>query len=355
MAISKVKKLSTSNTKQEMLDAYNELLQEVENKKSQELKPADIIKEKENKKIIDDSEIITNSGIDKILIELKKEFNKSVSNLESQLEESFGKYESLKKAVEIKEAELKEVYDIDRYANSLAALIEAYNIKKAEFEEEMENLKYDFDEEMRAKKDSFQSEMSSKKEAWELEKKNYAIEIKERDAEEQKRRQRDKEDFIYIFEKEKRTSLDNLKLQKSNLEKEIQEIKEKFDKEMAARESTIAANEKEFNELKTKATKYEKDLEIAVTKAVKEATEKIITESKHKEEILKKEIEGERKLYSAQISSLEKSLKEQNDLILKLQNQIEKSYLQVQDIAIRAVDGSTRKQFNSSPQINQEN
>lgn len=274
--------------------------------------------------------------------------------MESQLEISFSKYESLKKAVEIKEAELKEVYDIDHYANTLAALIEAYNIKKAEFEEEMENAKDEFDNEMKLKRESFQHEMLSRKEAWELEKKNYANEIKERDAEEQKRRQRDKEDFVYIFEKEKRTALDSLNGQKSNLEKEIKEMKEKFDKEMSIREDIIAANEKEFNELKSKAAKYDKDLEMAVSKAVKEATEKIITESKHKEEILHKEIEGERKLYSAQIASLEKSLKEQNELILKLQNQIEKSYLQVQDIAIRAVDGSTRKQTIQGQVINHE-
>jgi len=355
MALTKEKKLTPSNTKQEMLDAYNDLLKEIETKKSQELKPVDIIKEKESKKVIDESNKIANSGIESIVVDLRKEFNKAILTLESQLELSYSKYETLKKGVELKEAELKEVYDIDRNANTLAALIESNNAKKAEFDDEIENEKSDLDAEIKHKRDSFLQEMNSKKEAWENEKKSYLLEIKERDSEEQKRRQREKEDFTYNFEKEKRTALDNLKLQKSTLEKEIADLKEKSDKELAERENLIAFREKEFNDLKLKALSFDKELDNAVAKAVKAATEKLVMESKHKEEILIKEIDGERKLYSAQISSLEKSIKEQNEQILKLQQQIDKSYSQVQDIAIRAVDSSSRKQNNVGQPINIEN
>ncbi|HPI19320.1 MAG TPA: hypothetical protein PKY56_03030 [Candidatus Kapabacteria bacterium] len=331
------KKLSTINTKQQMLDAYNELLQEIEEKKKQELKPEEIIKEKEVKKVIVEADNLVDTGIDGLLSQLKNEFNKTITNLEQQLHSSQAKYDNLKKAIDAKQAELKEIYDIDKSANSLAALIETYNRKKIEFENEIES-----------EKEEFESEMAAKKEAWDIEKKTNQTELKEKEAEEQKRRQREKEEFIYNFEKEKRNSLDKLNEEKTALIKEIAEMKEKAEKELTLREQSIVTNETELKELRAKAASFNKELENAVNKAVKEATEKIILDSKHREEILLKEIEGERKLYKAQIEALQKSISEQNDQIQKLSVQLEKSYSQVQDIAIRAVESSPRKQLQYS-------
>ena len=138
MPESKFKKFSTTNTKQQILDAYNELLEVVEEKKKKELKPEEVIKEKETKLIVQDADKLSNNSINDIISNLKSEFNNTLNKLDEQLENSYKQYETLKKAIEAKQNELKEVYDIEVSASTLAALIETYNLKKSELEDEIE-------------------------------------------------------------------------------------------------------------------------------------------------------------------------------------------------------------------------
>ena len=59
-----------------------------------------------------------------------------------------------------------------------------------------------------------------------------------------------------------------------------------------------------------------------------------------KDDLLRKEFEGERTALQTQLESLEKVAGEQNDRIAKLTEQLGQSYQKVQDIAVKAVEGS---------------
>lgn len=54
-----------------------------------------------------------------------------------------------------------------------------------------------------------------------------------------------------------------------------------------------------------------------------------------------KESEGERNVYEVRIAALEARVKEQAEQVIRLLTQTEKAYVQVQDIAVKAVEGST--------------
>ena len=56
--------------------------------------------------------------------------------------------------------------------------------------------------------------------------------------------------------------------------------------------------------------------------------------------MLTKEFEGERKMLITRIEALEKTGKEQSERIQNLTQQLEKAYQKVQDIAVKAVEGS---------------
>jgi hypothetical protein len=98
-----------------------------------------------------------------------------------------------------------------------------------------------------------------------------------------------------------------------------------------------------LKELRAKTIEFPKELARSIEKAVKDATEKIIMEAKHKEELLKSSFDGEKKSYIIRIETLEKTIVEHNDLIAKLSAQLEKSYSQIQDIATKAVASSSNK------------
>src|SRR5207244_2168728 len=101
------------------------------------------------------------------------------------------------KAVESKEAELKELYGIEKAAVSLAALIEAQNEKRATFEFEMAR-----------EREQLQGEIDSLRAEWLEEKKTHDAELKEREATEKKARDREREDFSYGFKREQQAIKD---------------------------------------------------------------------------------------------------------------------------------------------------
>ena len=111
--------------------------------------------------------------------------------------------------------------------------------------------------------------------------------------------------------------------------------------ELKLREKAIADSEQELNELRRKAGAFPKEMETAVARAVKEATERVSLEAKNREELQKKEFMGEKNVLTTRIDSLEKTVKEQSEQIARLTQQLEKAYQQVQDIAVKTIEGSS--------------
>jgi hypothetical protein len=70
-------------------------------------------------------------------------------------------------------------------------------------------------------------------------------------------------------------------------------------------------------------------------------TERLKGEAGSREELLRKEFDGERNVLNTRIESSEKTVKEQGEHIAKLSLQMEKAYQKVQDIAVKAIEGSS--------------
>ena len=111
--------------------------------------------------------------------------------------------------------------------------------------------------------------------------------------------------------------------------------------ELKEREKVVAEKEEELNELRKKASVFPKEMETAVAKAIKETTDRLNLEAKNREELAKKEFIGERNVLTTRIESLEKIVKEQSEQIAKFSQQLEKAYQQVQDIAVKTIEGSS--------------
>ena len=134
---------------------------------------------------------------------------------------------------------------------------------------------------------------------------------------------------------------DKFEDEKAKTEKEIQLKKEYMEKEFTGREKAVAEREEELTELQKKVIAVPNEIKEAVSKAVKETTERITLEAKNKEELIRKEFGGERNVLKTRIESLEKTVKEQSGHIANLSGQLEKSYQKVQDIAVKSVEGSS--------------
>ena len=325
-----------SNTKREILDAYNELKKRLEEKSKLELKPEKRIEEKKVNEVIQVADSLPSEGVVKGIDNLKMDVSKMLSELSEKLENAVNKYNDIKKAIEVKEKEFNEIYDIDKSAYSLAALIEAQRQKREEFEHEIETRKRELTE-----------EINNTRMQWEKEKTAYLEEKRDLDAEEKKKRSREQEEYKYSLEREKEIVKNRFEDEKTKLQKELSLKSEEFEKtfkkkeeEIEEREKLVFEREQEIEKLKKQVESFPKELDAIVNKAIKETTEKIQGEAKNRELLLKKEADGERNVLLGKIEALEKNVTEQNSQIEKLSAQQEKSYQKVQEIAMKSIEGT---------------
>jgi hypothetical protein len=330
------RKLSAANTKQEMLEAYSDLLKQLEEKREADAPPEQKIAEKAARQVVATADSLSAEAIISGISGLKAEMGKMLTTLSDKLEQEVGRYDAVKRAIAEKERELAEIYEIQKAASSLAALIEAQNLKKLEFE----------------------ADMATRKEALSREIEEMRAECTESSGLPNKRSRmpsrrakgREKEEYEYAltgsgkphgmpFEKEKA----GFEAENVRLEREIALRREQADRDFADREQALARQEQELADLRTRVGAFPKELEITVAREVKTAVEKVQTDAKFRLELVQKELEGERNVLQARIASLEALVKDQSVQLAKMNEQVEKSYTQVQAIAVKAVEGTAAK------------
>lgn len=304
-------------------------MKQVEEKRQSELNPERRIEEKKAEEALKAASSVMADGIEREIGSLKSEISKMLADVSEKLSAEALRFRNLQKAVETKELELREIYGIEKSAASLAALIEAQSQKKREFELEMTQ-----------QRDELHREIDETRLAWQKERQAHDVELREREVAEKKARDREKEQFEYGFKRDQQTLKDKLTDEKNTLEKELKLKKEAADKDFAERERILVERETEWNQLRVRAAAFPKELEATVEKAVKEVTEKIKLEAKNREELFRKEFEGERNVLTARTQSQEKALKDLVDQNTRLNNQLEAAYKKVQEIAEKTIESA---------------
>jgi hypothetical protein len=324
-----VKKLSDKNTKQEMLEAYQALAKQLEEKRRAELNPERQLEEKKTDAALKAAAAVGAEGIDREIGGLKSEIGRMLAEVSEKLAAEAARFRNLQKAVEAKEQELRELYGIEKAASTLAALIEAQNQKRRDFETETVQ-----------QRDTLTAEIEETRQAWQKERQAHEAELRERDAAEKRTRDREKEQLDYAFKRDQQALRDKLADEKAGLEKELRLKRESGEKELTERERVVAEAEAELTTLRTKAAAFPKELETAVAQAVKEASEKLKLEARNREDLSKKEFEGDRNVLTTRIESLEKTAKDLAEQNTRMGKQLESAYQKVQEIAEKTIESA---------------
>ena len=115
------KKLSMTNTKQEMLDAYHAVLKQMQEKDEAELKPEKKLEEKKQKEAVQVALALPSDGASREIADLKLEINKMLTQIADKLDDEVSKFRKIEEAVRFKEKELEELYGIEKSAVSRRA------------------------------------------------------------------------------------------------------------------------------------------------------------------------------------------------------------------------------------------
>ncbi len=331
MPIKPTRKRSEKSTKQELLETLQPAAEELTATRAAELNPERQIEERRSQEAVAVAESIVAEEVDRSIGSLKATIGKALGELSERLASESAKFRSLQAAIASKERELQELYGIEKSAATLAALIESQNQRQQQFEDEIAGTR-----------EALSKEIESSRAEWEQEKKQHETENRERDTTEKKTRDRDKEEFTYAFKREQQSLRDQLADQKKKLEQELQTQRETGLRDLTEREKVLAVKEAEAAALQARVAAFPKELETTVTKAVLDATERIKLEAKNREELLRKDFEGQKNVLTTKVESLEKTVKEQSEQNGKLARQLETAYQKVQEIAEKAIEGSAQ-------------
>jgi hypothetical protein len=317
------------NAKGESLRAYNEMRQRLKEQKEEDVR---------QEKMFDDERKTVQAALEepddeiaKSLTDIKIQIGKALDEVAQKRQEQFKKLVDIEKAIIIETKNLEELYEITRCAESLTALVRSQQEQRENFEKEMGKKKSDFD-----------AEMAEARQTWSKERDTIEEELDERKTRVERERKQEEEDYTYKLNKKRQAEIDAYEAKKCTLEKDLKDRREAFEKEFGTREAALKSQEKEFDDLRKKAQNYPAELDKAVKETEKSVRDKIELLYKHQSEILHKEIDGERKLHAQTVASLEAKMAEKDALIAQLTQKVNETGKQVQDIAVKAIDGASR-------------
>jgi hypothetical protein len=334
------KKPNEKNTKSEILEAYNEIVKEktaLQSQLEQLAKERDSVQKNlrnstiENKPVMNQASTIQqkmNFTIES-LAKIQLGFGSAANELSEQLTTQASKLAEIRQLVENEVQQLKELHNLEFSEDILDNLIQAYE----------ENAK-NYQEEFTQRSETLMQEVQEQRQAWEKEKEEHKILIKERDENLKKTRQRDAAEYKYNLEIQRQLEMDEYAQQQKTSYKELEEFRQEIEKQWSEREKAIAEKEKQFEEYKAKVEAFPKEKEAAIKKATEEGRGIAHYQAKIKADLFAKEVEGQKRFYEQRLQSLEQTINNQETRIQNLSKQLESALKQVQDLAVKAIEGS---------------
>ncbi len=311
-----------------MAELVAEAEKAVAERKEAEAKPEDRVAAKAAAEAVAAADALSSEGVVRLIGELKSTMARTLTELSDRLEEEIGKYSRLCRAVAAKDSELK------RFTNPAVRLHALGLLGDAERkQEEMERA-------FETKKEELQREIHAARAEWDNERVRHDIEVKEREIADHNRRKREQDEFKYNFAREQQLARDKFADEIATVQKETAERKSQLERDWAEREKTLAAAERELADLRTRAAGFAQELKAATERAAAEAVVRVEQQWKSAQELLRRELDGEKNVLATKIAALERTVKEQAEQLSRLEQQAEKAYAQVQEIAVRAIEGS---------------
>ncbi|BAZ52669.1 hypothetical protein NIES4103_53340 [Nostoc sp. NIES-4103] len=333
-----VKKPTEKNTKVEILQAYEDLVKEtaaLKTQLNQALKDSQsAIKDKP--KLQPSTTMNQPSTVQQkmnytieSLAKIQLGFGSAANELSEQLTTRASKLEEIGQNVEKEVEQLKQLHNLEIADNTLDILIKAYEDNSKAYQEEFSQ-SYEV----------LSQEILEQRIAWQKEQEEYKRVIKERDENLNKTRQRDTAEYKYDLELRRKLDIDEYQERQKALSKQLDEFQQETEKQWSEREKAIAEREKQFEESKAKVEAFPKDKEAAIKKATEEGKGIAHYQAKVKADLYAKEVEGQKRFYEQRLQSLEQTITNQETRIQNLSKQLESALKQVQDLAVKAIEGT---------------
>lgn len=268
-------------------------------------------KQTEVKKVLDSViDLQPQSVIEEIGV-LQSNLQTTLAGLSAQISNKLDQMRHVEEAIQIKETELQELYAIEKEAMTIEEVVALREAKETEWEKEntQRKITWEEDEEERNKR-------------WQREEEEHAYEVTQK----AKRFQEEHNNEV--------TSRHRLEaIRQSDLQKGWKE-----------REEKIAAQEKEFQDLKTQVDGFENRLKAEIAKAEAIAVSRVKKDYEHEVLMAKKDVDAERALNSTKITALDDTINGFQNQILDLQKQLAEARMDAKEVTSAALRSASGRQ-----------
>lgn len=325
-----MQKVTTRNTKSEIIAAYNAAVRELKSLKAQRkaapkapAAPAAPAPEAANGEM-SISDIITR------LQGLTTNIGESASTLQSELTAEATTLAELRTKADAVITELGTLHSIEVTDETLGELVTRYGDNREQA-----------DRELSEQREAFEKEMSTARADWKREQDEHGRKAKEAARELKKARQRDAQEYEYALARQKAQQQDERDQASKRFEQDLVELRETKAEEWTARERELAEREKEYTELQAKSEAFDGEREAAVKKAEQEGMGIARRQTKSAADLRKKDNEGIRRVFELKIASLEETIAKQEAQIDELSSQLDGARKQTTELAVKAIDGAS--------------
>jgi len=247
------------------------------------------------------------------------EISKALSGLSGKLTEEVQLLASVREAVALERKELDRLHQIDVAATALDQLVQDYGRQKLELE----------------------TDIAERRAEWEEESVRADRERKEQEEALKKQRQREGDDFEYKKTQERKKAQDKYDEEIRLQEKKNQEKQEKLEKDWHLREAALKEREEELARLRKESEAFPKRLEAEANAAAERARRELEARLQQETLLMKKDAEAEKRFGELRVKTLEEAGAHQQAQIAALEKQLADAKQQVQDIAVKAIEGAS--------------
>ncbi|WP_088889043.1 hypothetical protein [Leptolyngbya ohadii] len=347
-----VKRPTEKNTKTEILTAFDELLKEKKALEAQLLAapaepPTEIRSNGKTPPPVPLPPVPPAAPQQKMesivegLNRLQLGFGGAVSDLSEKLTLEVFRLQEVQQAAIDAAEQLETLHGLQAEDCSLGTLIQQY-----------EDSSKTFSEQLRRQQATLTQEISQARKTWLKEQEEHRRRVKERNETATKIQRRDSEEYGYTLNLVRQLSNDEYGQEKNRLYRELEAFEQARQKQWAEREKAVNDREAEFADLKARVEAMPRELEAAIKRAKEEGKGIANQQAKVKADLVTKEIEGQKRTYDLRIQALLATIETQETRIQNLSKQLDGALKQVQDLAVKAIEGSANvSSFNAVKEI----
>ncbi len=304
--------------KAEVLEEFVEIQKEAETREAAGSKITEAAREHDLEALQTVADVSVEGVVQKVST-IGLEISRALSGISAKLVEEVDRLAAVREAVAIERKELERLHKIDVSASALDDMLRDYS----------------------AQKETLEAEIAAKRAAWEEEARATERERREQEENLKKQRQRELEDFEYKKALERKRAQDRYEEEQRLLERTNKEKQEALQRNWRERESALKEAEDELASLRGQVNGFADRLRAEIDRAAADAVR--AANQAHAQEIvlLKKDAETDKRLAEVRVKTLEDLAARQSEQNAALQKQLDEAKQQVQEIAVRAIEGAS--------------